>query len=298
MRQLARALAARALEGGGRLLEAVGEGVADATRVTRFVRGLLELEARPDDVFIVTYPRSGTTWMQFLLHLLKTGGRDDFEHISDVAPWFERSLALGTRTAADFDAMPSPRLFKSHLHPSWIPRGARSVYIVRDVEDVAVSYYHLYRSHLRYRGSFDEFIERFLRGDVQYKSWFKHVAAWRAHAERAPVLILEYERLLADLPSCVDELVAFTGFGVEPDRLPSILEKASFAFMKAHEDRFDHATEQLRTSGMKARAFLRNGKRGEGRARLSAEQRAAISRLAARPPRLARVELDLAPYLH
>lgn len=288
----------RALARGADLLDAVGERAADAARVARFVRGRLEHRPRDDDLFVVTYPRSGTTWTQFLLHLLATSGEDDFAHISQVTPWFERSLALGTLSAEDLEALPSPRIFKSHLHPAWLPAGARCVYVVRDGRDVAVSYYHLYRSHLGFSGSFDDFFERFLAGDVQYKSWFKHVAAWRAHAERAPVLLLEYERLLEDLPACVEELIAFSRLPVERARLPVILEKASFAYMKAHEDRFDHATGEVLHNGAPRGAFLRSGRRGEGQARLTPSQRAAFAARALRPERLASVELDLAPYLH
>jgi len=34
---------------------------------------------RNDDIFIVTYPRSGTTWLQQILYQLTTDGNMDFE---------------------------------------------------------------------------------------------------------------------------------------------------------------------------------------------------------------------------
>src|SRR5262245_3833885 len=71
----------------------------------------LDYAPRPDDIFIVTYPRSGTTWMQMILYQLTTDGNMNFPHITQHCPWFERSLKAGK----GFDTLPAPRLFKSHL---------------------------------------------------------------------------------------------------------------------------------------------------------------------------------------
>jgi hypothetical protein len=168
---------------------------ADALRIARYLRGRVQFKVRADDLFISSYPRSGTTWLQHIAHTLRSGGDSGFAHIADVVPWFERSLALGRCSAADLDHLPSPRVFKSHLPRAWLPRGARYVYVRRDGRDVAVSYFHFYRSHLGFSGSFDQFFEHFLRGDLQYRSWFKHVAGWQRFAADPAQLILDYDAL-------------------------------------------------------------------------------------------------------
>ena len=84
---------------------------------------------RPDDIFIVTYPRSGTTLMQMILYQLTTDGKMDFPHITTVSPWFERSLKDGTA----YDALPAPRVFKSHLSYGKVPKGpCKYLYVARD----------------------------------------------------------------------------------------------------------------------------------------------------------------------
>ena len=42
-----------------------------------------------DDQFIVSYPKSGTTWMQQIVKLIRTNGLDNGQQISDAIPWLE-----------------------------------------------------------------------------------------------------------------------------------------------------------------------------------------------------------------
>lgn len=62
------------------------EFASDAARTARFLTGAAEFEPRADDVFISSYPRSGTTWVQFIVYLLMSNRRVDFRHISEVQP--------------------------------------------------------------------------------------------------------------------------------------------------------------------------------------------------------------------
>jgi len=297
MSALVKTLVARAFKEGARPVEALADGLEDLLRVARFARGRLELRVRPDDLFIVTYPRSGTTLMQFMVYQLVSGRGLDFDHISQVVPWFERSLAVGALEASDLEAMASPRLFKSHLAHLWIPRGARYIYITRDGRDVAVSYYHFYRSHLRYQGTFDQFYRRFLRGDVQYGSWFKHTAGWRTHRSAPNILFIRFEDLVHALPSCIEEVAGFLGVPASPGRVEAIARRCSFDRMKQHEPRFDFTTELVLQRGYQQGRFLRSGRTGEG-TNLQPGQERAFQRLAARQPWLAGLELDLSAFLH
>jgi peroxiredoxin len=224
---------------------------------------------RPDDIFVVTYPRSGTTWMQMILYQLTTEGRMDFDHITKVSPWFERSLKDGKA----YDALPTPRVFKSHLSYRKIPKGpCKYIYVARDGKDVAVSYYHFYTTHMGFKGTFDEFFERFLRGEVHYGSWFRHVRRWWEHRHDPNVLFLRYEDLVADLPGSVGKIATFCGLQVTSEHWPVILERCSFAFMKQHESRFDPLTAMLYEQGFQPNSHLRRGQSGGWRQQLSPQQ--------------------------
>jgi hypothetical protein len=200
---------------------------------------------------------------------------EEIAHISERIPFFEHLSEEGR----DVEALPSPRIFKTHLPCRGalrtLPRArCRHLYIVRDGRDVAVSYYHFHRSHLGFQGEFDAFFERFMRGKVLYGSWFAHVAGWVALRDDPRFLLLRYEEMLCDLAGSVRAIAAHCGIEVDPERFPQIVERCRFEFMKQHESRFepnlDARLQQRRQPG----SFLREGKAGGGKTVLTEAQQA------------------------
>lgn len=247
---------------------------------------MLEFVPRSDDVFLVTYPRSGTTWMQMILYQMTTDGAVDFPHIAEFCPWFEKSR----RAARGFELRPSPRIFKSHLSYRQIPRGAgRYIYVARDGRDVAVSYFHLYCRYNGYTGTFDEFFQKFLNDRLAYGSWFRHVAGWWEHRHDENVMFLTYEELQRDVAGCIRRVADFCGWDLSPEKLADVKQRSSFSFMKQHESRFDPALETLWEEGVELDAFLRSGRVGDSATTLSAEQLAQFERACA--DRLGAVEV-------
>jgi hypothetical protein len=272
VRPLGKRIASRSLTLVSTLLDWPARMLTAATaRIDLFRLKHLDFVPREDDIFIVTYPRSGTTWMQMILYQLTTDGRVDFPHIAEYCPWFERSV----RSARGFELRPSPRIFKSHLPYEKIPKGpCKYIYVAREGKDVALSCYHLYRNYNGYEGTFPQFFDRFVRGKLSFGSWFRHIEGWWAHRDDQGVLFLTYEELSSDLEHCIRRIAAFIGRDLPPERLAMILERSSFAFMKAHEHQFDPALESLFEQGVQLKSFLRRGRVGEGAVCLTEEQRA------------------------
>jgi len=250
-------------------------GLSELHKKIEFIRLVrLDFVPRPDDIFIVTYPRSGTTWVQMILYLLTHDGKMDFQHISMVSPFLERFLERDIMTIAELEAYPSPRIIKSHLSYNAIPKGAcKYIYIVRNGKDVLVSYFHFYQSHLKFKGTFSEFFERFMQGKVQFKTWFKHVAGWLEHKDDPNVLLLQYEDLIHEPRGSIQKIIDFCGFNnITPEQFSAILEKSSFTFMKKHGDKFDHLTGKMLEQGSIQGVFIRQGKIGESKKLLTEQQ--------------------------
>ena len=67
----------------------------------------LSFKPRPDDVFVVTSSKCGTTWMQQIIHQLRSGGDMSFDEIDDVVPFIE--MAYNTEINLDAEQHYQPR---------------------------------------------------------------------------------------------------------------------------------------------------------------------------------------------
>jgi len=231
----------------------------------------MEYEGSPDDIFIVTYPKSGTTWLQMIVYQLATDGAMDFTHIAEVSPHLEEILMPQGRKISDLRG--TPRVVKSHLRYRDIPKGpGRYIYGIRNGLDVAVSYHYHARKYLPGLGqcSLGEFFSRFLAGRVPYGSWFEHVAGWLRNKDRLNVLVVTYEELSADLEAGVKRIADFCGITIDPAAMPRILERCSFAFMREHDARFSIDGRSPLKSAGSATAFIRQGQVGGWRQELDA----------------------------
>uniref|UniRef100_A0A8D0DQN4 Sulfotransferase n=1 Tax=Salvator merianae TaxID=96440 RepID=A0A8D0DQN4_SALMN len=133
------------------------------------IDSLENFEIRDNDVFLVTYPKSGTIWTQNILSLIyHEGHRNGVENIDlmDRVPWLEYNVRH-----MDYQRCPSPRLFASHLPYFLVPRELRNrrgtvIYVARNPKDALVSYFHFSKilTDMEDEPDFGKFMERFLAG--------------------------------------------------------------------------------------------------------------------------------------
>jgi hypothetical protein len=198
-----------------------------------------DLRVEPTDVLISTYPKCGTTWMQQIVHGLRTRGSMDFEEISMVVPWIETAPILGIDLAAPQVAR--PRAFKTHLSWNLLPKGGRNIYLVREPGDALVSFYHFMKGVI-FEGEaidLDTFaVELFLAGSASGRYW-EHVRSWWDVRDRDDVLILCFEDMKQELRATVERVAAFIGMAADADLIDLVTRQASFEFMRAHESQFD-----------------------------------------------------------
>ena len=150
-----------------------------------WIEQMKDMKLRPDDVWVVTYPKCGTTWTQQIVRLIINRGKDDGLTLKDAVPWVEAFCDIPAIGRVDVDKMASPRAFKSHFPYEMMPCGlpnttpGKYINVVRNPKDVVVSFYHHYLTLPFYpHYEWNEFFELFMKGDVEFGDYFDHVLSW------------------------------------------------------------------------------------------------------------------------
>lgn len=199
------------------------------------------LEARPSDVLVATFPKCGTTWMQQIVHGLRTRGSMDFEEISLVVPWIEISAMLGIDINAPQVA--EPRAFKTHMQWDRVPKGGKYIYGMRDPTDTLLSFYHFMNGVMFERDTIDVdgfYASMFSRHPV-FGTYWSHVRSWWEQRHRDDVLILCFEDMKRDHEGAVRRIAAFIGISADEELIALSTRQSTFEFMRAHERQFDDA---------------------------------------------------------
>jgi len=192
------------------------------------------LAVRPDDTFIVSYPRSGNTWTRFLVaNLLHAQEVATFANIERLVPDAEAQSSRYMRR------IPSPRTIKSHSY--FDPRYPRVIYIVRDPRDVALSYYDFSRKYRHIEDGYplERYIGDFVAGrliSADWGTWGENVASWAfARGARPGFLLLRYEDMKERPDQELTRIAEFLGIAASPKLLQTVLDRSSAERMREME---------------------------------------------------------------
>lgn len=203
------------------------------------VAGGLAFEPRPDDVIISPFAKCGTTWLQQLVHSLRTGGDLDFDDISRVVPWIETAGDLGLDLEAPQRG--AFRAYKSHLPWDLIPKGGRYIVSLRDPRDAVVSMFRFMEGWFIEPGCVD--LNDFARAEFmsrgEHRDYWHHLLSWWPRRRDEDVLVLAYEHMKADLTDTIRRVAAFLHVPLTERLLAVVAEQASLASMSAHRDKYD-----------------------------------------------------------
>jgi hypothetical protein len=227
------------------------------------------------DVVLVSYPKSGSTWLRFLLGCTLGGREVDFDSVRDALP------PVGRHRHAPALLPNGGRFLRSHepLHVLTGRRPERLLYLVRDGRDVAVSYLHHVRRVGRFSADMTAFLPHFLAGEVDsYGPWHAHVleAAQPLGDNRRPCLIVRYEDLRHNTLAELARIHSFIGVDVATGQL----EEAIVANTKQQMHAKERSSRLLTRQNADGSTFVRPDNADTWRELFSAEMARDFERIA------------------
>ncbi|MCR9271135.1 MAG: sulfotransferase domain-containing protein [Hyphomonadaceae bacterium] len=145
------------------------------------------------------YPKSGSTYLRFLLYTYLTGNDPQYQEMENFIPYIGRTKTLGDQFLP---------LFKTHELPH--RKYKSGVFLIRDGRPVAWSLFRSVRRRERFAGEFSDFLRLQVEGKFGgYGSWQQHTQAWFDYIEgdAANWIILHYEDLIDDPAAALSAVI-------------------------------------------------------------------------------------------
>jgi hypothetical protein len=227
-------------------------------------RRIFERYVQPTDVFLVGHPKSGNTWLAYMLAILLTkdhGSVVTLANINDYVP----TVHGKDHRIREFSNLANPRIFREEypVHADLYPK---TIYLLRDPRAMLVSLYHMYRiecndlvmplatfldDYLAKQGCFQRWNRGLIRWDRQVKTWTERAA------DDHRVLIVRYEDMVQDRRRVLEGVAAFAGIPCGSNLLTLAHERSSFEAMQKDEE--EHGAEAYPGEMAKRGRFIRRG---------------------------------------
>jgi hypothetical protein len=205
-------------------------------------------QPRPEDVFVVTQMRCGTTWMQHVVYeILHRGNGNPVEkgrQLYAVSPWIEGRQCVPLRQAPLLGAERPARIIKTHLPAQLCPYSAAApLHLCGTPPGFFASCIDFLATNTGPMvPGLPQFEEWYTAQDLMWwGTWTNHVKAWwdRSEKERN-VLFVSFEDMKKDLPAVVQHVAVFLNVSPLSDReLANVIHKTSFKYMQEHQKNFE-----------------------------------------------------------
>lgn len=216
-------------------------------------------QARPDDIFVATQMKCGTTWMEHVVYQVLCRGNGNLVETGTalyaVAPWLEGRKSVPIDAAAPVGHERPSRIIKTHLPAALCPASpqARYIYVARHPVSCFASCMDFVATNVGAMApALPAYEEWFRSPDLMWwGTWTDHVKGWWERSRRdGNVLFVHFEDMKRDLPAVVRRVAEFLGVrALDGAELARAVEKTGFAYMRQHQEAFEmHPPHVLQTN--------------------------------------------------
>ncbi|KAJ8914570.1 hypothetical protein NQ315_010034 [Exocentrus adspersus] len=257
------------------------------------VQKVLDFPVRSDDVWMVSFARTGSTWCQEMIWLI--GNNLDLDTARNTlqqfrAPLLETSAVLFefadllkekfTDSLEYISSLASPRYIKTHLNYHLLPTGIREVkpkiiYTIRNPKDVCVSFFYHSRLLHNFNVDFESFCELFLNDAVFGGNIIQHYLEFWNRRHDSNILVLRYEEMLSDTRGTVRKIADFMEKPISEDDISAIEDFLTVKNMRKHKGCNGEPFVEMKNgpdySEKTGLHFIRQGKVGDWKSHMSPE---------------------------
>lgn len=202
-----------------------------------------------DDILLVTYPGSGTTWLANVLSELslpyidgydeKLTAKDSF--VTELFPGRDQSRTPILRENAKRRVIDEcGRIIKTHLWPHHFSSVGpkRAIYLVRDGRDAVLSYYH-WRLSFSEEGELGTFLDFLSRPGINnlppLRDWAFTYLKWREFVHDENFCLVRFEDSKSDALMTVQKVLKFLGVTRNDKVLLEAIQNSTFERMQQTE---------------------------------------------------------------
>lgn len=216
----------------------------------------IDFNYKSNNCYIVSYPKSGNTWLRFIFANLLNETEVNFRSIRYVVP--------GLNSNADKEIAKKSNNGFFCAHRSFDPRLKKIIYLVRDPRSVSVSYYFYQKKYFRIPDTmpFGDFFEQFVQTGIgNFGTWCENVGSWLGARENDKnFCLLRYEDVLDAPQDSVKKAVARLKLDFSEEMIATAIQNSSFDMMKKIEKAKPLKKWENSRSDI---AFVRQGKKDE-----------------------------------
>jgi len=228
-----------------------------------------DFDYQKSDIFIATFPRSGTTLLQMILYQITTDGEYNFDHLYDVSPWIKNDVYEGIKANKKLN---KPRIIKTHdPYKEYDPLiKGKTIFVIRDGLDAM---YSQFQQRVSY-GNPDLTLEEFSKSKMENNNanWFFFNEPWLENKKNKEILYLTYNDIVNNKESTVIKICKYLNIDIKSVNIERVLERTSLEYMKKFEDKFGERVDKD-NKNYDYTNFIRKGSSGEGKKEFNNEVR-------------------------
>ena len=183
------------------------------------------------DVFLASYPRSGSTWVRFVLFEILTGEEPTFDAVNRDLNGIKKHKLGRPVLPGGGRLIGTHEPFRKEYH--------RAIYLVRDARDVLLSEHAFLQALDYFGGDLDKFAALFVRGKVNgFGSWQDHVTSFLDSplASANNLLVVQYKELRQDPELGYTRMAEFLGVKADPELIRRAVANNSLGKMRPKVD--------------------------------------------------------------